>query len=320
MKILVPAAGLLALAFSACSPKPEEVCDCIRQSANDFMLKGERPSEAKLLAPCAEMIAKLKDNEAAKVKVKADYEDVQRALDEKKLLAVNGKTPEFAALNTSLDSVLADYKQDYEAAQYRYLNRPVLITVTALYDEIINTKSGSMASCTPLQGSGAEQPGEAYHTRIKIPAAALSGAPLVASSRTAVFDRKQRQTIEKDKRWMTSWYDTELGVHMGTLGDKLEEYLSGKQIGLLGIIEQEKAGSYETYFDALAAEVRAGNYVLLDERKKTGEPATFYFNKLTAKGELERSGKNGYDLPTFTLKNAVVLKTEDLLPGLLLRK
>ena len=108
--------ALLALTLTACGPKPEDVCDCVRQSANDWMLKGIRPSEAKLLAPCAEMMAKLKDNEAAKVKVEADYEDVQRGLNEKKLLAVDGKTPEFAALNTTLDSVLTDYQHDYEAA------------------------------------------------------------------------------------------------------------------------------------------------------------------------------------------------------------
>ncbi len=73
----------------------------------------------------------------------------------------------------------------------------------------------------------------------------------------------------------------------------------------------------EQDYRAMAAEVRAGNYVLLDERQKTGgKDGKFYFNKLTSEGELVATGKNGYGLPAFTLKNATNIHTEDLLPAL----
>ena len=194
---------LLALALTACGPKPEEVCDCMRQSANNWMLKGIKPSEAKLLAPCAEMMAKLKEDQAAKVKIEADYEDVRRSLNEKKLLAVGGKTPVFPSLPTTLDSVLAAYKIDYAAAQYRYLNLPVLVSITGLYVEVDSSRAGGLvASCTPLLTSAAGKPEEA-DTRISIPITPAIKSQLCPPASEMIFDRKRRRSFKQDKRWFT---------------------------------------------------------------------------------------------------------------------
>ena len=315
--------ALLALTLTACGPKPEDVCDCVRQSANDWMLKGIRPSEAKLLAPCAEMMAKLKDNEAAKVKVEADYEDVQRGLNEKKLLAVDGKTPEFAALNTTLDSVLTDYQHDYEAAQYRYLNRPTLVTVTALYEETDSTRDdGLFASCTPMGTSASGKP-TPLATRVKVPITAAVRAQLAASGRAMVFDRKRHRSIENDDRWY-GYKLTDAGTPYRSgrsEADALENYLKGAANDLMSLLAAEHymvEVGHEKDYNNMAAEVRAGDYILLKEGAKTGgEYGRFNFNKLTANGEIQLTGKNGNDLPVFFLKNATILKNEDLLPTLL---
>ena len=319
MKILLPAAGLLALAFSACSPKPEDVCNCIRQSANDFMLKGERPSEAKLLAPCAEMLAKMKDNEAAKIKIKADYEDVRKAGEEKKLLAVDGKTPVFPPLTVVYDSVLSDFAHDYRAATYRYMGRPITTTVTARVTELDSTENGTTAACEPLHMAANGQE-KTRNTQVRIPIAAAMWHQLARPSSEVVFDKKRHRSIEYDHRW----YEPYVG---GTLGDKrrasayqLELFLKNEPNNLTSSLD----GTYDNseVFSHLAEEVRAGNYVLLDEAKQIGEKYSgkFYFNRLTAKGELELYGKNGYGLPVFTLKNAVILKNQDFLSSLLLHK
>lgn len=317
---------LLALALNACGPKPEEVCDCIRQSANNFMLQGTRPSEAKLLAPCAEMMAKLKDDGAAKVRIEADYEDVKKALEAKKLLAVDGKTPEFAPLTAVYDSVLLDYARDYDVAQYRYKNRAVTATVTCLLGEVDSTESGFVANCTPLyrQPNGEKIP---TNTRICIPVSAALRPQLAAASNEALFDRKKRRSLEEDDRWFENGY-LAAGTYFGTHIDGgpvrtgrsaafwLKEYLKKGSPDIFRELQQEHDANAEQYSE-MEAEVRAGNYVLFDEKNKISN--YFYFNKLTAKGELTLDGKNGHGLPLFTLKNAAVIKNEDLLPGLLAR-
>ena len=268
-KLLLPSGWLLALALVSCNPTPEAVCDCIRQSANDFMLKGERPSEAKLVAPCADLIAKLKDNQAATVKIEADYEDVQKALTKKTLLAVDGKTPAFPPLTAVFDSVMLDYAKDYDAATYRYLNRAVTTTATGLLEKTDSTSRGYVASFTPARGTA---PGSEWGTLVNVPVSADVSQTLAAAASEIIFDRKRHRSLKFDDRWFDSHLSGTRTYYAGVgipntfetrsfEAHQLEAYLKGENNDVFArLAEKSQPGAYQAEkYAPLAAEVRAGN-------------------------------------------------------------
>ena len=74
-----------ALFLTSCKNKTDEICDCFKQAANTYMVKGVKPSEDDLTSMCTEFVGSAKDfSMEDKRKCKACIEDTIRA-------HVNGK-------------------------------------------------------------------------------------------------------------------------------------------------------------------------------------------------------------------------------------
>lgn len=109
--------------LSCTSKTPEDACDCIKETANAFMLQGTQISNIDdLREPCKETIDLFTEDAAARALITDCGKEVLEALERKELFEVNGVKPEFPtkSFNTieELNSFLTEGSDKYKFHNY----------------------------------------------------------------------------------------------------------------------------------------------------------------------------------------------------------
>ena len=111
-----------ALLMASCKPKIEDLCDCTKKSANDFMLRGEYPEPlTKVAIPCSELADKFDKNSSEyHTNVTALESQIRDSIDHKGLFLVDGEIPKFPSLSITHSKLREEFAQDFKSAQYKY--------------------------------------------------------------------------------------------------------------------------------------------------------------------------------------------------------
>ena len=120
MKIVISFFSIFLFLFS-CSTKPENACDCIKESANKYVLEGvEIETVDDLREPCKDLIDKFQEDPAGRAMIIATATEVFSNLENKKFTEIDGEDmPEFPSytFNTIQDFYDATRKP---GGKYKY--------------------------------------------------------------------------------------------------------------------------------------------------------------------------------------------------------
>ena len=143
--------GLLIFFLSSCSSStPEDACNCIKQTANAFMLQGTKPSGIEdLRAPCADLIDKFNEDALGRALITDVATEVLEAIESKTLFAIEGE--DFVDFETVEFNNIKDFEEwrdeiiAKDGGDYEVLNKKIVIKKAYFY-----TRTESIDDC----GSG----------------------------------------------------------------------------------------------------------------------------------------------------------------------
>jgi len=139
--------AIVALFLSSCSSStPEDACNCIKQTANDYMIQGIKPSKSDLKASCQELIDKFNDDGASRALIESCGADVLAKVEKKELFEINGVIPNYPThiFKSMLEAQAAINAKN---GKYKYLKTNVEINevfiskLTKINNEIFDNDS-----------------------------------------------------------------------------------------------------------------------------------------------------------------------------------
>lgn len=118
-----------ALLLVSCKPKIQDLCDCAKKSANDFMLRGEYPEPmTKVAIPCAELADKFDKNSSEyQTNVTTLESEIRDSVENKGLFFVDGEMPKFPTISLTHEELRADFGKSFKAARYKYWKTHLII-------------------------------------------------------------------------------------------------------------------------------------------------------------------------------------------------
>jgi hypothetical protein len=265
MKIVISFFSIFLFLFS-CSTKPEDACDCIKESANKYVLEGvEIETVDDLREPCKDLIDKFQEDPAGRAMIIATATEVFSNLENKKFTEIDGEDmPEFPSytFNTIQDFYDATRKP---GGKYKYWRTNVEIKkaflIDAHEDEYDNQPLYVFNAIYPRVNNSNEEIG------IRIPRNKFDikkvSTHLNFAEMRQVFDTKSKMFLNQNNDLSENDLDFKIANIMDLLiehpnGD--DEWGSNSEVEDLNVImESKKLSSFLT-------DLKSGRYLLIEDK------------------------------------------------------
>ncbi len=141
-------------ALTSCKKNPKEACDCVKTTANEYMMKGIKANMEQLREPCAKILDQFKEDPKAVALISSCTDTVLKNIETRTLMEVDGKTPvlpEFTFNNASEAATAVDA----EEGAYKYLNSRIIIKdcfIEKTHLEFLPTEKDTFLICDASDG------------------------------------------------------------------------------------------------------------------------------------------------------------------------